>query len=120
MNDVRPIDANALCEALKDWRGDADDIDENDVHDIVYYQAMSRAIRISEGAPTLDYAPVRHGEWIDEIEPNAVTASDREVHVFRCSACDFTWANKTSVLHYFKHCPNCGAKMNGGMKDENA
>lgn len=61
--------------------------------------------------------PVRHGEWIDEIEPNAVTASGREVHVFRCSACDFTWANKTAVLHYFKHCPNCGAKMDLEVQD---
>ena len=61
--------------------------------------------------------PVVHGEWIDEIEPKAVTASGREVHVFKCSACGFTWANKTAVLHYFKHCPNCGAKMDGGEKD---
>lgn len=57
--------------------------------------------------------PVVHGQWIDEIEPNAVTASGREVHVFKCSVCDFTWANKTAVLHYFRHCPNCGAMMRG-------
>lgn len=60
-----------------------------------------------------EVAPVRHGEWVDEINPNAVTASGREVHVWRCSSCGFTWANKHDVLHYFKHCPNCGAKMDG-------
>ena len=59
--------------------------------------------------------PIRHGRWICEIEPNAVTASDRVVHVFRCSCCDFTWSNKTMVLNYFKYCPNCGVKMNGRM-----
>ena len=55
--------------------------------------------------------PVRHGMWICEIEPNAVTASGRAVHVFRCSCCDFTWTN---VINYFRYCPNCGAKMDSG------
>ena len=59
--EIRPIDANALCEVLKDWRGDKDDVDNNDVRSVVYYQAMSRAIRLSEGAPTIDYEPFRHG-----------------------------------------------------------
>lgn len=59
----------------------------------------------------LDVAPSVHARWIDEIEPNSVTASGREVHYFRCSACDFEWNNKSAVLHYFKHCPNCGARM---------
>ena len=72
--------------------------------------------RMIDACPTVEV--VKGGVWIDEIEPNAVTASGREVHVFRCSACDFTWANKTAVLHYFKHCPNCGAKMDGGKENE--
>lgn len=76
------------------------------------YEALAKAI---DEAPVIEAEPVRHGRWIDEIEPNAVTASGREVHVFRCSDCDFTWANKTAVLHYFKYCPNCGAKMRGDV-----
>ena len=59
--------------------------------------------------------PIRHGRWICEIEPNAVTASDRVIHIFRCSCCDFTWSNKTMVLNYFKYCPNCGVRMDGRM-----
>ena len=55
--------------------------------------------------------PVRRGEWISEINPYAVTASDREVHIFRCSCCNFAWANTAMLLRYFKYCPNCGAKM---------
>ena len=69
--------------------------------------------RIICESPKVDAEPVHRGEWICEIEPNAVTASGRVVHVFRCSCCDFTWANKAAVLHYFRHCPNCGAKMDG-------
>ena len=67
--------------------------------------------RIICESPKVDVEPVRRGEWICEIEPNAVTTSDRVVHVFRCSCCNFTWANKAAALHYFRHCPNCGAKM---------
>ena len=67
--------------------------------------------------PKVDAEPVRRGEWICEIEPNAVTASSREVHVFRCSCCNFTWANTAMLLRYFKHCPHCGAKMDGEHND---
>ena len=61
--------------------------------------------------PAIDAVPVVHARWIDEIEPNAVTSSGREVHFYRCSACGFQWNNKTAVSHYFKFCPNCGARM---------
>lgn len=102
--EIRPIDANALFDALYD-------------NEFQTFCPLDEVSDVIAAAPTLDYLPVRHGEWIDEIEPNAVTASGREIHVFRCSACDFTWANKTAVLHYFKHCPNCGAKMDGGKEN---
>lgn len=108
---MRLIDADALTEDML-FRCN---------QEIAKYKTMRRALgdvgRVAfdsvKNAPTIDAEPVRHGRWIDEVEPNAVTASGREVHVFRCSACDFTWANKSAVLHYFNYCPNCGAKMRG-------
>ena len=81
----------------------------------IVYESAARMI---ERMPAVDAQPVRHGEWICEIEPNAVTASGRVVHVFRCSCCDFTWANKAAVLHYFRHCPNCGAKMDAEVEND--
>lgn len=60
---------------------------------------------------------IEMAEWIDEINPNAVWSSGKEVHVWKCSACGFTWANRHDVLHYFKHCPNCGAMMEGDKDD---
>ena len=117
---MRLIDADALMEHLSnryineifsDWRElPLDTREKFGLLGSTFKQAILNA-------PTIDAEPVRHGRWIDEIEPNAVTASGREVHIFRCSACDFTWANKTAVLHYFKFCPNCGAKMDGGAED---
>lgn len=99
--DVRPIDANALLEIIE-AKGKE------------YGVTVSNRCTfrdILKHAPTIDYAPVMHGEWVEEIEPNVITASGRDVHLWRCSSCGFTWANKHDVLHYFKHCPNCGTKM---------
>ena len=99
---VRPIDANAIvnyhvtCTNGKEY--------------------VLLPVKTLAEYPTLDYAPVRHGEWVEKIEPYAYTAAGREIHIFHCSACDFTWANKRMVFDYFKHCPNCGAKMDGGKQ----
>lgn len=107
----RPIDTDALLKEIGELKKSPWYNGENGNYErIVRADAIGVVVDLCiKAAPTLDYAPVRHGEWVDEIEPNAVTASGREVHVFRCSACDFTWAN--NVIHYFKYCPNCGAKM---------
>ena len=103
---MRPIDADALKESARGisvFR--TYDAGTSDLRDLV------------DAAPTLDYAPVVDGEWIDKIEPYAYTAAGREIHIFHCSACDFTWANRRMVFEYFKYCPNCGAKMDGGKEN---
>ena len=52
--------------------------------------AYIRAKEKVEAAPAVAAEPARHGEWIEEIEQNVVTASGRDVHRWRCSACGFT------------------------------
>ena len=75
-------------------------------------------IRIAEGAPTLDYAPVRHGKW--------VRANEEQVYFdveYLCSECEFTVAVSgigTPLLYGYNHCPNCGAKMGGGNTKHDA
>lgn len=49
--------------------------------------------------PTVDAAPVKHGEWVEE--------EDRVNH-WHCSECGSVWGLAHKVM---KHCPNCGAKM---------
>ena len=55
--------------------------------------------------PAADVAPVVHGRWIEyQIPP-----------IICCSNCD--WATGIEEKN-FQHCPNCGAKMDGGDGDE--
>ena len=52
-----------------------------------------------------DIAPVRHGKWIKRKSWN--------FHV--CSECSFETSPYMSCMNY---CPNCGAKMDGGINHE--
>ena len=54
--------------------------------------------------PAADVAPVRHGRWIKRKTWN--------FHV--CSECSFETSPYMSCMNY---CPNCGAKMDGGVDD---
>lgn len=68
--------------------------------------------------PAIDAEPVRHGRWIEHGGGFVVT----------CSNCNATY--RKDVLqslspyaeHLTRHCPNCGARMDGGAdngSDEN-
>lgn len=62
-------------------------------------------------APAADVAEVVHGEWLrSDDDWNSLTT-------IQCSICGEEWCFETdddvSLLNY-KHCPNCGAKMDGG------
>ena len=64
--------------------------------------------------PAADVAEVVHGEWLRADDDwNSLTT-------IQCSLCSEEWCFETdddvSLLNY-KHCPNCGAKMDGGNDD---
>lgn len=108
---MRPIDGDALVAKLDDWRGELEYVDKNDAHDVAYYAAMSRAIRFAKDAPTLDLALVVHGEWVKQKNGRLI-----------CSLCGVRGLQESDELDYYcypsAYCPNCGAKMDGGKKDE--
>ena len=54
-----------------------------------------------QALPAADVSPVRHGKWIDFLDP-----WDRE-HRGKCSEC----GKRYSDYMYFRFCPNCGADM---------
>ena len=62
------------------------------------------AIDVIEDAPVADVAPVVHGLWGEYEFPPIIC----------CSNCD--WATGIEEKN-FQYCPNCGAKMDGGVDD---
>ena len=58
-----------------------------------------------ENFPNADVAPVRHGRWEE--------ASDGDGIV--CPFCRTDFCTIIYDTEYFNYCPNCGAKMDGGI-----
>lgn len=78
---MRPIDANALKMALS--------------------QSFNDPELVIDNAPTLDLAPVVHGEWKNCGQLSKTT------WLHRCSLCG------CPQDYNHNYCPNCGAKMDG-------
>ena len=75
---------------------------------------LERAYAEIREMPAADVAEVVHGEWLrSDDDWNSLTT-------IQCSSCGEEWCFETdddvSLLNY-KHCPNCGAKMDGGFDD---
>ena len=60
--------------------------------------------------PAVDAVPVIHGQWIDENPDDFLDPR------LRCSIC----SKVESPLIKWRYCPNCGAKMDGEWRNENA
>lgn len=92
--DVRPIDANALPYVpaiVGDEGGWTEEI-------------IAIPKSAVDDAPTLDYAPVRHGLIIES------NANGKSKRVFSCCGTDCT---KMTMWMMPIYCPYCGAKMGG-------
>ena len=61
-----------------------------------------------DSIPTADVAPVVHGRW-EYIQQTLNTLSQ-----LRCSFCGW-WSLDPSIDGAYNYCPNCGAKMDGGV-----
>ena len=100
-----PIDADALFDALRD-------------NEFQTFCPLDEVDVVIDAAPTLDYAPVRHGEWDDKIVPFCNVCSVCKVFVDR--ACFPTVRHKGILMPKIgalNYCPNCGAKMDGGKEN---
>lgn len=60
--------------------------------------------------PTAEAEPVVHGEW-------EILTDEYDCEYMRCSACneEFYPADEDTVDKLYNYCPNCGAKMDGGV-----
>lgn len=71
------------------------------------YLLAAKVLRGVEDAPAADVAPVVHGRWMEHYR-SGVTVAEGGVS----SCCDM-WNDRRS-----NYCPNCGAKMDGGVDHE--
>ena len=96
----------------------ADHIDRDAVYDAISVDGGLNAyekaycIDVVRKITAADVAPVRHGRWVDRIvDENEVIQP--WMKRYYCSEC-LDGGNKS----WFKFCPNCGAKMEGGDKSD--
>ena len=71
-------------------------------------QEAIKMISYPEYTPTADVAPVVYGEWLLRHEGYG--------HYWECSVCHTNPC--IYVTEHTKFCPNCGAKMDGGVDHE--
>ncbi|MCD7919486.1 MAG: hypothetical protein LUG45_05335 [Clostridiales bacterium] len=62
-----------------------------------------------EAEPAADVAPVKHGEWMRDENTGA--------EMVRCSVCREVYdcdLSPKEFAEFYRYCPNCGARMDGG------
>ena len=95
-NKKRLIDVNKVINFMQKC------LDESqDKYSIAHF-AFQSIIECLKQEPSVDAVEVVHGHWIAEHEES-----------IRCSECCFNRANIKIPMDY---CPNCGAKMDGGVE----
>lgn len=68
-----------------------------------FNRGLKRAIKVLTEVRAVDAEPVRHGKWIYR--------DDGLTYWWECSICSDCESKKSP------YCPNCSAKMDGGMTD---
>jgi len=74
-----------------------------------YALSASEVAIAVENAPTVDAVPVVHGRW--------VKVHDEVCYWLACSVCGEEIPKRFGTDYYTSYCPNCGAKMDGGVND---
>lgn len=96
------IEREALREVLVGFRDAFADVDDEDscglIEDVLWEM---------NAQPAADVAPVVHGEWLLK----HIGAG----HYWECSICHTNPC--IYVTQHTKFCPNCGAKMDGGVNE---
>ena len=97
--DVEPLEVFA-------WKSENEDFDKG----------VKFAFEKLDTLPTADVVEVKHGKWISLSEPRFVDGI-KQVHV-ECSNCKIHRYIPAVEQHGYYYCPNCGAIMDGGNKNE--
>jgi hypothetical protein len=76
----------------------------------IYADAYNDLAEDFHSIPAADVAPVVHGRW--EYTPQTFNTLGQ----IRCPFCAW-WSLDQSIDGIYKYCPNCGARMDGGIVD---
>lgn len=84
-------------------------------------EMLNMALARLEGFPPMDAVPVVHGRWVHDDLGHTYCSKCHErlpyIHCYSeepCSDYDEEWDEEIPETRY---CPNCGAKMEGGVVD---
>lgn len=81
-------------------------------HDLIIANKEDNGVRVSD-IPTADAAPVRYGKW---------RKTQAYPHWLCCSECDKRFIPNIEWIKCYdiptNYCPNCGAKMDGGINND--
>lgn len=100
---MRLIDADAAVKFYEDEQKWRRSVDKNDYTTLF---AITNELKSERLFPTVDVRPVVHGRWI-EGEKNRYWGTKGN---YICSNCQ----SRAGYVK-FNYCPNCGAKMDGGI-----
>lgn len=80
---------------------------------------LEKAAKLVGAIPAADVAPVVHGRWTpseSDFDDDDTLFDVEEWCDWQCSACreDICYEDPMPPRLLPKHCPNCGAKMDGG------
>ena len=103
------IDREALIEWLKRIRL-IDLSDGRGLCRVIMEDDFKKAIKKMPKGIIADVATVRHGRWVHTDYALHWAAKDE------CSECTYHDLDRDDLSHY-NYCPNCGAKMDGGVDD---
>lgn len=69
------------------------------------------------GAPAADVAPVVHGAWVDAHGDRRVAECSNCKHQYEVTDGPSNGALFAGFTHFYRYCPHCGARMDGGGED---
>lgn len=78
-------------------------------------RTWAKAICVLHDAPAADVAPGVHGKWISWEEADNFIPSPRRHECSNCHDAAQVLVNGLELLSAY--CPNCGAKMDGGVNE---
>lgn len=100
----------AVINRIKEYAADVYGVDLDDPlqfagHSVRenFCEGLYEATELVDAIPAADVSPVLHGKWVFGGDGCVI-----------CSECNEEESND----NHRKYCPNCGAKMDGGITDE--